>query len=185
MYHTFNIFFFTVSEWLLFSANLAIIELYHVMNIISVFSPKKKLVSSNLSRDYKLMPFDWITLSFACDVGQQRQIMKAWLIHHERYLINQWYGGGDSTLNIFYCSIINNWIGHKFHNLETSSPRGDSSIIRIQRILCVNIVFNDVHFLYRFSKVMLNKNHMAEISLICTHHLLKGRGINLFYKSKF
>jgi hypothetical protein len=26
------------------------------------------------------------------------------------------------TLNILYCSIINNWIGHKFHNLETSSP---------------------------------------------------------------
>ena len=26
------------------------------------------------------------------------------------------------TLNIFYCSILNNWIGHKFHNLETSSP---------------------------------------------------------------
>ena len=26
------------------------------------------------------------------------------------------------TLNIFYCSIRNNWIGHKFHNLETSSP---------------------------------------------------------------
>ena len=25
-------------------------------------------------------------------------------------------------LNIFYCSIRNNWIGHKFHNLETSSP---------------------------------------------------------------
>ena len=24
-------------------------------------------------------------------------------------------------LSIFYCSIINNWIGHKFHNLETSS----------------------------------------------------------------
>jgi len=30
----------------------------------------------------------------------------------------------SATLNIFYfyCSIINNWIGHKFHNLETSSP---------------------------------------------------------------
>ena len=27
-----------------------------------------------------------------------------------------------ATLNIFYCSIRNNWIGHKFHNLETSSP---------------------------------------------------------------
>ena len=27
-----------------------------------------------------------------------------------------------SILNIFYCSIRNNWIGHKFHNLETSSP---------------------------------------------------------------
>ena len=26
------------------------------------------------------------------------------------------------TLNICYCSIRNNWIGHKFHNLETSSP---------------------------------------------------------------
>jgi len=26
------------------------------------------------------------------------------------------------TLNIFYSSILNNWIGHKFHNLETSSP---------------------------------------------------------------
>jgi hypothetical protein len=26
------------------------------------------------------------------------------------------------TLNIFYCSIRNNWIGHKFYNLETSSP---------------------------------------------------------------
>jgi hypothetical protein len=26
------------------------------------------------------------------------------------------------TLSIFYCSIRNNWIGHKFHNLETSSP---------------------------------------------------------------
>ena len=26
------------------------------------------------------------------------------------------------TLNICYCSIINNWIGHKFHNLEASSP---------------------------------------------------------------
>jgi hypothetical protein len=26
------------------------------------------------------------------------------------------------TLNIFYCSILNNWIGHKFHNLEASSP---------------------------------------------------------------
>ena len=25
------------------------------------------------------------------------------------------------TLNIFYCH-INVWIGHKFHNLETSSP---------------------------------------------------------------
>ena len=25
-------------------------------------------------------------------------------------------------LNILYCSIRNNWIGHKFHNLETSSP---------------------------------------------------------------
>ena len=27
-----------------------------------------------------------------------------------------------NTLNIFYCSIINNRIEHKFHNLETSSP---------------------------------------------------------------
>ena len=26
------------------------------------------------------------------------------------------------TLNIFYCSILNNRIGHKFYNLETSSP---------------------------------------------------------------
>ena len=26
------------------------------------------------------------------------------------------------TLSIFYCSIRNNLIGHKFHNLETSSP---------------------------------------------------------------
>ena len=26
------------------------------------------------------------------------------------------------TLDIFYCSIRNNWIGHKFHNLEMSSP---------------------------------------------------------------
>ena len=26
------------------------------------------------------------------------------------------------TLSIFYCSIRNNWIRHKFHNLETSSP---------------------------------------------------------------
>ena len=25
-------------------------------------------------------------------------------------------------LNIFYCSIGNNWIGHKFHKWETSSP---------------------------------------------------------------
>ena len=23
------------------------------------------------------------------------------------------------TLNIFYCSIRNNWVGHKFHNLDT------------------------------------------------------------------
>ena len=27
------------------------------------------------------------------------------------------------ALNIFYCSILNNWRGHKFHNLETSSPK--------------------------------------------------------------
>ena len=27
-----------------------------------------------------------------------------------------------STLSIFYCSILNNWIGQKFHTLETSSP---------------------------------------------------------------
>jgi hypothetical protein len=26
------------------------------------------------------------------------------------------------TLNIFDCSILNKWIRHKFHNLETSSP---------------------------------------------------------------
>ena len=26
------------------------------------------------------------------------------------------------TLSIFYCSIRNNWIGHKCHDLETSSP---------------------------------------------------------------
>ena len=26
------------------------------------------------------------------------------------------------NLNIFYFSIKSNWIGHKFHNLETSSP---------------------------------------------------------------
>ena len=25
-------------------------------------------------------------------------------------------------LNICYCSIRNNWVGHKFHNLDTSSP---------------------------------------------------------------
>ena len=28
----------------------------------------------------------------------------------------------ENTLNIFFCSILNNWIGHKFHNLEMSSP---------------------------------------------------------------
>jgi hypothetical protein len=28
----------------------------------------------------------------------------------------------SSTLNIFYCSIRNNWIGHTFQNSETSSP---------------------------------------------------------------
>jgi hypothetical protein len=26
------------------------------------------------------------------------------------------------TSNICYCSRINDWIGHKFHNLETASP---------------------------------------------------------------
>jgi hypothetical protein len=39
-------------------------------------------------------------------------------------LIN--YSIGDCkfyfTLSILYCSIRNNWIGYKFHNLETSSP---------------------------------------------------------------
>jgi hypothetical protein len=32
--------------------------------------------------------------------------------------------GTIRVLSIFYCLIRNNWIGHKFHNLETSSPRG-------------------------------------------------------------
>ena len=32
--------------------------------------------------------------------------------------------GTMRVLSIFYFSIRNNWIGHKFHNLETSSPRG-------------------------------------------------------------
>ena len=39
-----------------------------------------------------------------------------------------------STLNIFYCSIINNWIGHKFHNLEKSSP--NHSLVYIGNIVC-------------------------------------------------
>ena len=39
-----------------------------------------------------------------------------------------------STLIIFYCSIINNWIGHQFHNLETSSPIYIHELIRNELI---------------------------------------------------
>jgi hypothetical protein len=37
------------------------------------------------------------------------------------YILFPW-GYRCLTLNIVYCSIRNNWIGHKFHNLKTSSP---------------------------------------------------------------
>jgi hypothetical protein len=43
-------------------------------------------------------------------------------LQSDEYILFPW-GYRCLTLNIFYCSIINNWIGHKFHNLEMSSPK--------------------------------------------------------------
>jgi hypothetical protein len=47
---------------------------------------------------------------------------KLWnIVSSERYILHMQVLE-ECFLNIFYCSIRNNWIGHKFHNLETSSP---------------------------------------------------------------
>jgi hypothetical protein len=79
-------------------------------NTLTFTSKRKQIKTSNYITNY--MSNDRGIITLVCVFGFVfRIIMKEGFYHQLLF-----------TLNIFYCSIRNNWIGHKFHNLETSSP---------------------------------------------------------------